>query len=138
MFEPGHRQPKPIIGLGASQFLRINDVTAAGTYWIRGEGLEHGFSANLDPQATSMTRIDPITLTAGLNTKQFQVITNLEAMKSFTDLKTKRIPLHSPAILLAAIVFILENILGNRFYQNRSRNTDNNSALASFPRNAAP
>ena len=138
MFEPGRRQPKPIIGLGASQFLRINDVAAAGTYWIRGEGLENGFSANLDPQATSMTRIDPITLTAGLNAEQYQVITNLEAMKSFTDLKTKRIPLHSPAILLAAIVFILENILGNRFYQNRSRNTENNSALASFPRNAAP
>ena len=127
MFEPGLRQPKPVFSMGKSQYLRINDVTAAGTYWIRGEGLEKGFSANLDLRATRTNRINPITLTKALNDEQYQLITNLEEMKSFADLTNKRISLHSPAILLAAIVFILENILGNRFYQSRSGKTKNKS-----------
>ena len=52
LFEPELDNPTPILGLKGGNYLRIREVSTAGTYWIRGKELKTGFSANLAENAT--------------------------------------------------------------------------------------
>lgn len=121
LFEPNNPIPSPILGLETSDYLRVGEVGQAGTYWIRGKGLESGFSANLPEPATRTKRVDLSSLTEQFGRDAFQVITNLEDIALRTAQSSTTVSLHSPAILMVAIFFILEQILSNRFYQRNMK-----------------
>lgn len=119
LFEPDNPTPSPILGLETSDYLRIREVSRAGTYWIRGKGLENGFSANLQENATSVKRIDPSTFDDRIGNDSYQIISDLDDL-AVRQLKSARnIPLHSSAILVACAVLILEQIISNRFYATK-------------------
>jgi len=119
LFEPDNPTPSPILGLETSDYLRIREVSRAGTYWIRGKGLENGFSANLQENATSVKRIDPSTFDDRIGNDSYQIISDLDDL-AVRQLKSARnIPLHSSTILVACAVLILEQIISNRFYATK-------------------
>lgn len=120
LFEPNNPIPSPILGLENSEYLRVGDVGQSGTYWIRGKGLESGFSANLPELATRATRVETSNFSDQFAKDRWQVITQLDEMTLQSSQTANNIPLHSPIILLAAIFLILEQILGNRFYQGKN------------------
>lgn len=125
LFEPELDNPTPILGLKGGNYLRIREVSTAGTYWIRGKELKTGFSANLAENATRSRRIDISLLQEIFGTEEYDLIDNFENI-SFTETANKTyLPLHAPAILLVSIFFILEQIVGNRFYRGGSKSIDN-------------
>jgi hypothetical protein len=97
----------------------IRDVTQTGTYWLRGLGIGAGFSANLADDAIDLERISLAELDAILGPEQYSLASNLEEIQFAENKASQRVSLHSPAILLALAVFVLEQILGNRFYRGR-------------------
>lgn len=120
-FPPGDGSPVPLETAADAARLTIGTIQRSGTHWLRGAQEGAGFSANLADQSISLKRIDPAELDAIFGPQQYQLATNLEEIRFAENQTTQRISLHSPAMLLALAVFVLEQILGNRFYQGRIR-----------------
>ncbi|TWU23185.1 hypothetical protein Pla52o_27200 [Novipirellula galeiformis] len=119
LFPPGDTGVVPIdVDIDVNQFT-VTNLNVPGTYWVRGKGLNSGFSANLADTATRLTRVDPDALLAAFANEEVRLITAREEIDLSGDQDNQRVSLHSPAMLLALIVFLLEQILGNRFYRNR-------------------
>jgi hypothetical protein len=51
--------------------------------------------------------------------ERYNLATDREGIEFAENKATQRVSLHSPAILFALAIFLLEQILGNRFYRNR-------------------
>lgn len=117
LFPPGDRAPIPLIVDASDEVVTVTDVPAAGTYWLRGGRLKAGFSANLDPAATRLSRIDPAALDEWFGPDAYDRIMDRDRINLESGDATASVLLHSPAILLVLIVFLLEQILGNRFYR---------------------
>jgi hypothetical protein len=117
LFPPGDRAPVPLIVDASDEVVTITDVPAAGTYWLRGSRLKAGFSANLDPAATRLSRIGPAALDEWFGSDAYDRINDRDQINLESGDATASVSLHSPAILLVLIVFLLEQILGNRFYR---------------------
>ncbi len=120
LFSPGNLNPSPILGLETSDYLRIGNVSKSGTYWIRGDGLRKGFSANLPEAATRTGRIKTSDLETVLNPNHYQVISDFEEMVFREFANSNQVSLHSPAIFLVAMIFVLEQVISNRFYQRKT------------------
>lgn len=119
LFAPGAAFPIPLnVPLGATQVV-ANDVSQAGTYWLRGAAVGTGFSANLPDDAIQLGRIDRGRLDELLGPNQYSFATNREEIEFAESKATQRVSLYSPAMLLALLVFLLEQILSNRFYRSR-------------------
>ena len=67
-----------------------------------------------------MERIDTPQLDQIFAPGQYSLVTDREGIEFAENKATQRISLHSPAILLALVVFLLEQILSNRFYRRRA------------------
>ncbi len=100
--------------------MTASDVSRAGTYWLRGAALGAGFSANLPSDAIQLGRIDSSQLDQIFGPDQYSFATNREGIEFAESKATQRVSLYSPAMLLALLVFVLEQILGNRFYRSRA------------------
>lgn len=124
LFRPGDRSPIPL-PLEASERPQalVGEIPRAGTYWIRGRGLRGGFSANLSPEATSLERLDPSRLDPWFGPEQYTLVDTREAIELASEAGTPTVSLRSPAILLALGAFLLEAILGNRFYRTTAGQT---------------
>ena len=117
LFRPGGALPVPLNIAGSADQIAINDVSRSGTYWIRGLEVGNGFSANLADDAVQLDRIDVATLDQVFGPDQYGLATSREEIE-FTESGTANaVSLHSPAMLLALAIFLLEQILGNRFYR---------------------
>ena len=67
------------------------------------------------PPATD--RIDKAQLDQIFAPGQYSLATDRQGIEFAENKATQRVSLRSPAILLALIVFLLEQVLGNRFYR---------------------
>lgn len=121
LFPPGEGSPVPLEVPPDANRITIGDVTRSGTYWLRGGGAGLGFSANLDDGAIDLARIDPAQLDAIFGPEQYTLARDLEEIQFAENKASQRVSLHSPAILLALAVFVLEQILSNRFYRGRPK-----------------
>lgn len=119
LFPPGEGTPVPLERPENSRRLTIRDVSRSGTYWLRGFQTGAGFSANLPEDAINLTRIDQLDLDAMFGADQYSLTHNLEEIEFAENRASQRVSLHSPAILLALAVFLVEQLLGNRFYRGR-------------------
>ena len=118
LFPPGDRLPIPLtVDEEVPSRVLVREVSRAGTYWIRGTSAGGGFSANLPADATSLTRIDPRQLDLWFGPDQYVLATDREGVQLAEAQGTASVSLRSPLMLLALIVFLLEQILGNRFYR---------------------
>ena len=121
LFPPGDGSPVPLEIPPDADRVTIGELPRSGTYWLRGVDAGAGFSANLADDAIDLERIEPAQLDAIFGPGQYSLATNLEEIQFAENKASQRVSLHSPAILLALAVFILELILGNRFYRSRSK-----------------
>ncbi len=120
LFPPEGALPVPVEVASPAESVLIADIPAAGTYWLRGGNLPtgSGFSANLDAGTFDRTRISADRLDATFGVDRYAITDDPAAIAWSDNRATNRVSLHSPAMLLALIVFLLEQILGNRFYRS--------------------
>lgn len=131
LFPPGDSAPVPLdLPPGATE-VAINEVATAGNYWLRGRGIRSGFAANLDPAAISTQRVEQDQLEVFFGPDHFNVATDREGIELAESQSQARVSLQSPVMLLALIAFLLEQILGNRFYGRASRQTSSGSGAVS-------
>ena len=118
LFPPGESaSPVPLVLNPETDSVAITDVAESGTYWLRGAGTGVGFSANLAPDAIDTTRIEQDQLDQIFGPDQYSIATNGEEIELSDGQAKPHVSLHSPAMLFALVVFLLELILGNRFYR---------------------
>ncbi|WP_182866209.1 BatA domain-containing protein [Rhodopirellula sp. JC639] len=89
----------------------------SGVHWIRGDEIGLGFTANLQRDQLSTTRLDFERLERLFGPDQLRQIDSLEEMDWTATDGTRVVSLWSPIMLLALLVFMLEQVLGNRFYR---------------------
>ena len=110
--------PNPRLG-EASQWVTVTDTRSPGVYWIKGGDPGAGFSANLTDEAIDLDRIAPATLDNWLENQAWTFATEPDQIVLANQQSSQRISLTSPAMLLALLVFLLEQVLGNRFYKSK-------------------
>lgn len=120
LFPPEGELPVPIETAGPTDSVVVSDVPAAGTYWLRGGSVAAGtgFSANLEAGRFDRARVAADRLDAVFGPDRYSLTDDAAAIELVDNRATNRVSLHSPAMLLALIVFLLEQILGNRFYRS--------------------
>ncbi len=127
LFPPGDTAPVPINVPQNQSRVVVGDVTRSGTYWLRGAGRNLGFSVNLPPAATSTERIEPTQLSEWFGAGAYNLVTNRDEIELAEIRSANRVSLRSPLMLLVLAVFLLEQILANRFYRSRRISTDQTS-----------
>ncbi|TWU43014.1 hypothetical protein Q31b_20490 [Novipirellula aureliae] len=131
LFPPEESSAVPIDVDSDATEVTLTNIRNPGTYWLRGDGFKTGFSANITEQATRLDRVDPEELRSAFSADHFKIVTNMEQIDWSGDSASQRVSLHSPAMLLALIVFLLEQILANRFYRRRQNSVSASSTLTS-------
>ncbi|MGB7346620.1 MAG: BatA domain-containing protein [Pirellulaceae bacterium] len=121
LFPPGETLPVPIDVASSSSDVVIADVSSSGTYWLRGASDGAGFSANLPSDRTGTERIDATSIDDWFGPGAYQIATNRDEVELAEVASSQSVSIRSPLMLLALAVFLLELILGNRFYRS-SRN----------------
>jgi hypothetical protein len=116
LFPPDETSPVPLNLSPEATDVTITDVARSGVYWIRGLDAGSGFSANLSDAATALERIELGDLDQIFGPDQYDLATDREGIEVAENKASQRVSLHSPAILFVLIVFLLEQVLGNRFY----------------------
>lgn len=90
----------------------------AGNYWLRGSGGQrYGYSANLPPSATDLARVGEERLDAVLGVENYQLVRNRDDVQWAEGETSDSRPLYAGVMLVVAGLFLLEQILSNRFYQ---------------------
>ncbi len=117
LFRPGGSVPVPLNIPAGTQQLAIDDVSRSGTYWIRGLQTGDGFSANLSKGSLNLDRIEKEQLDLVFGADQYGLATSREEIEFAESAAAQRVSLHSPAMLLALAIFLLEQVLANRFYR---------------------
>ena len=126
LFPPGDAMPVPMDVAFSSRDAAVSDVSRAGTYWIRGAGSPLGFSTNVSPESTVTDRVEVAELDQWFGPEAYSVVTDKDDIELANSEWAQRVSLHSPVMLIALAVFLMELILSNRFYQ--SKNMPSNSA----------
>lgn len=117
LFPPASGLPVPLEVPPAADQIVIENTSRSGTYWIRGLAIGEGFSVNLPSARLDRERIDPSALDALLGEGGYALVTSKEAIEFATAAASQGVPLFSLAMLLVLAVFVLEQILSNRFYR---------------------
>ena len=128
LFPPGDRSPVPLDIPPGSHSVAVSDVSRSGTYWLRGASPGIGFSANLPQTAVRTDRVSADQLDQWLTPADYRLVSDRAGIELSQDASRTRVSLHSPALLLALLVFLFEQILANRFYRRRSA-TEQTSVL---------
>lgn len=90
----------------------------AGNYWLRGAGgQQYGYSANLHESATRVARIDADRLDAVLGAENYRLVRDRDDVQWAEGEASDSRPLYAGVMLVVAGLFLLEQILSNRFYQ---------------------
>lgn len=121
IFPPANQPPIPFNITPANQRITFTDTPRSGIYWIRGLEPGSGFSTNLPDTALSLQRVGQDQLDQIFGPERYNLVTDREGIEFAENKATQRVSLHSPAILFALAIFLLEQILGNRFYRNRAK-----------------
>ncbi len=118
LFTPGRTSAVPLTMEPGETEVVIAEVNQSGTYWLRGDDVYSGFSAHLPEQFALFDRIDPSTLDEWFGADQYSLTGNMDDIDFSRGGQSQSILLQSPAMLLALIVFLLEQVLSNRFYRS--------------------
>ncbi|MEM6473534.1 MAG: BatA domain-containing protein [Planctomycetota bacterium] len=101
-----------------SERVIVGQIVHSGVHWIRGGPPGLGFTANLDRQALTRfngagAEIEVLESELGLS-----IIDAVSQMEWTGAEESPAVSVWSPVMLFAMIAFLLEQILGNRFYSN--------------------
>ena len=118
LFSPQREQAVPIDMDASSDNVLVAEVLYRGTYWLRGDGVASGFSANLPEDSTITRRVEPSKLDEWLGGGNYSLMHNASEIDFTRGGQTQSILLQSPAMLFALVIFLLEQVLSNRFYRS--------------------
>lgn len=104
-------------GQTRSQRILVGQPKHSGVHWIRGAETGLGFTVNVDRENLNIERMDQSSLERMVGEDAFQAIDSLDQMEWTSADETRVVSIWSPLMLLALFVFLLEQILGNRFYR---------------------
>ena len=88
----------------------------AGNYWLRGSQAILGYSANLEPSATNLDRIEDDQLNEILGGGNYHLVREREQLDWTATTGSVAQPFYAQIMLLVCGVFVLEQLLANRFY----------------------
>ncbi|QEG41793.1 BatA domain-containing protein [Roseimaritima ulvae] len=88
-----------------------------GNYWLRGTEPPIGFSANLPEAATELATIDPELLIDILGEGNYELVTDRESIVAAEGRSSEARPLYAQAMIVVLALFLLEQLLANRFYR---------------------
>ncbi len=137
LFAPGNPGAIPLIIDPSAENIVVPEVERSGTYWIRGSSFQSGFSANLPVTATAVAQVDTSLLDEWFGSDNYQYVSDTDEIDISHSQESTSVALQSPAMLLALIVFLLEQILSNRFYRSTSSITAMSSVTQSAKTTAA-
>ena len=103
----------------SAQWVTVTDTRSPGVYWIKGGSPGAGFSANLKDEMIDLQRVQRDALDSWMGDTPWTFATEPEQIVLTNQQSSQRISLTSPAMLLALLVFLLEQVLGNRFYRTK-------------------
>lgn len=108
----------PAVPVDAGEGVVVPGVPlVAGNYWLRGSGGQrYGYSADLPPSATRLARVDEDRLDTVLGAENYQVVRDRDDVQWAEGEASDSRPLYAGAMLVVAGLFLLEQILSNRFY----------------------
>lgn len=92
----------------------------SGVHWVRGDRQGLGFTVNVPRTGLSSVAVDPNRLDGLFGGESYQRIETLDEMDWSAGDQEASVSLWSPTMLVALFVFMLEQVLGNRFYSRRS------------------
>jgi len=99
-----------------------------GNYRVRAggvaEGIDRGFSVNLDPSATDLARLEPSELEGLLGEDAYAVVDEREDIERRVSRGRVGRNLDGPLILLLVLVLAVEHVLANRFYRGSATSAD--------------
>lgn len=114
LFPPGG----PVTPLRArDSWLTIGNVDRPGTYWIRGAGVQTGFSVNLRPGETELTRLDPSRLDDWLGVDRYDLFSDRQSLGRAEGNDQPTQSLYGWWLLLLCGAMVIEQIIANRFYR---------------------
>ncbi|MDA7936741.1 BatA domain-containing protein [bacterium] len=119
IFPPANQPPIPFNVTPSIERITFTDTPRSGIYWIRGLHPGAGFSTNLPEDSLSLNKMGADQLDQIFGPERYDLVTDREGIEFAENKATQRVSLHSPAILIALAIFLLEQILGNRFYHSR-------------------
>lgn len=91
----------------------------AGNYWLRGAGGQrYGYSVNLPPAATRLARVGEARLDAVLGAENYRLVRDRDDVQWAEGEESDSRPLYAGVMLIVAGLFLLEQILSNRFYSH--------------------
>lgn len=103
----------------------------AGNYWLRGaDGSLLGFSANLAPEQTLLQRVTTEQLETLLGKDRFQLSRDRDEIQLAEGAASDGRPLYALAMLVVMAIFMLEQLLANRFYSGDSQASGRSSDRA--------
>lgn len=104
----------------SSQRIVLGSPSHSGVHWIRGERLGLGFTVNAGREDLSTRRLASQRMESLFGKDRFRLIESIEEMDWTAGDAAQSVPLWSPMMLIALVVFLLEQILSNRFYRKTS------------------
>lgn len=110
--------------------LTVGGVEWPGTYWIRGTGLATGFSINLQPAQTELTRVEPALLDSWLGPDLYHLIRDREALLQVQDQGEPTRSLYGWLLALVIAAFVIEQVIANRFYRRSGREIETRGVRA--------
>ncbi len=101
--------------------LTVRFLESPGAYRLkgnRGGPVLRGFSANLPPEATDLTRAAPDRLDAALGEDRYQLAQTRDEFRRKIGLARQGREFYPFLLVVLAVVLGLEHVLANRFYKN--------------------
>lgn len=98
----------------------LGQAKNSGVHWVRGDQQGLGFTVNVPRSSLVAAAVDSKRLDEMFGTEKYQQIEELEELDWDAGEQQASVSLWSPTMLVALFVFMLEQVLGNRFYSNRN------------------
>ncbi len=123
LFTPSGLDPQEVIPDAGT--ITIPFTSSLGTYRVRpmGGGRSAGFSVNLPPLATQMQKLTQPELEDLLGPDRFHLARKQEEIVREQGMARLGVPLFPWLMVIVVIVFGLEHVLANRFYQQQPSET---------------
>jgi len=123
LHQPGGESMRRSLPAGEDT-IRISTTQQLGNYRVASGGenrqLDRGFSVNVLPAMSELTRVTPEVLAAALPSEQVKQASSMDDVEKYVDIGRTGHGLYPWAIMLVAIVWGAEHLLGNRFYREAS------------------
>ncbi|MEM9645079.1 MAG: hypothetical protein AAF989_08790, partial [Planctomycetota bacterium] len=125
LFAPDAVTAQPIDVSPSDPAPLLSPAMTAGNHWMKSARRSDGFSVNVPRSGILGAKVDESILdewfeASSADRPAYRLVSRRESLEFDSESSEIVVSLHSPAMLFALAVFLLEQILGNRFYRATS------------------